>query len=151
MAQSKRLRPILEIALAKEQMAARRMVQAQARAEAARQSLDKLRSIMDDYAIRFENTGEVGLGVLQAIDYRRFLSRINVAIEEQEKTLSQAERTQLTQRLAWEQTRSRTQGLQRAFEQAAVVENHRDRKREQAESDERAARNGAGSAFDLDD
>lgn len=135
-----RLSPIVGMAETREREAARALGLSVKKLEDARKSLDSLGNFRDSYGERFRRSGEQGLSVRQLAEYRVFLAKINQAIVDQEKALLQAESDVHARRRAWEDARAHLLGLQKLAEKLRLEAAGLERKREQAELDERAAR-----------
>jgi flagellar FliJ protein len=135
-----RLSPIVELAETREREAARALGLSLKKLEEARKSLDSLESFRASYGERFRRSGEQGLSVRQLAEYRVFLAKINQAIADQEKNLQQSESEVQSRRRAWEEAHKHGLGLQKLMDKLRQEVAGLERKREQAEMDERAAR-----------
>lgn len=139
----KRLTPIMDLADTRENEAAQAFGQSQQKLDQARKGLSSLKSFRENYAERFQQSGNQGLGVQQLTEYRAFLSKINVAIGEQEKVVQLAEAELLARKAAWEDAHRHTLGMQKIMDKLRTEETWQEQKREQLELDERASRRGA--------
>jgi flagellar FliJ protein len=89
------------------------------------------------------------MGIRQMLEYRAFLSKINAAIEEQQKTLSRNESEITRLRQLWEQAHRKTMGVKKVLEKSLTEEGRRAEKALQSEMDEWASRK-ATAARDAD-
>ena len=140
MKRSKRLQSILDLVITREDEINNRLGQARQRLEKARNSLSSLHEFRTNYTQRFNQSGELGMGIRQMLEYRAFLSKINAAMEEQEKAITRNENEMERLRSVWEHAHRKTMGVRKVLEKSLVEENRRAEKTLQSEMDEWASR-----------
>lgn len=140
MKRSKRLQSILDLVITREDEVNNRLGQARQRLEKARNSLSSLDEFRTNYTQRFNQSGELGMGIRQMLEYRAFLSKINAAMEEQEKAITRNENEMERLRSVWEHAHRKTMGVRKVLEKSLVEENRRAEKTLQSEMDEWASR-----------
>ncbi len=90
------------------------------------------------------------MGIRQVLEYRAFLSKINAAMEEQEKVITRNEAEMDRLKGLWEHAHRKTMGVKKVLEKARLEENRRAEKILQSEMDEWASRK-ATAAREPDD
>ncbi len=140
----KRIAPIVELADNKEKQALQAYGTAQRKLEEARKALNSLHSFRENYAALFSQSGNKGLSVRQLNEYRAFLSKINVAIAEQERVMQSADGALQFAQKSWEDAHSHALAMMKVLEKLQAEQGAREQRREQLEQDERAGRRGAG-------
>jgi flagellar FliJ protein len=140
MKRSERLTTVLELAESREQQAARRLGEHSRKLENAQRNLENLRAFRENYAARFRQSGDRGLGMRQLMEFRVFLAKIDTAVADQERTVSKAQRELESRRNEWEATRRQALGMRTVMDRARAEESRAEEKRLQDEQDERACR-----------
>lgn len=134
MTRSKRMQPVVEVTVQREREAAKRLGEAQQRAQAAEQRLDELVRYRDEYTQQFANGGSLTAARLR--DYRIFLDRLNQAVEQQRTLLARAQQEAETNRQRWLDMRTRVQALGKVVERYRDEERSHHERRLQKESDQ---------------
>ena len=135
-----RLLPVVDMAKNEEREAAGKLGQSQATLEQARQQLESLQQYRDDYQQQWIDKGQTGVSGQWLMNYQRFLSQLEVAIEQQDKSLAWHHSNLNKARTAWQQAYARVEGLRK------LVQRYRDEaqamasKQEQKMLDEMAQR-----------
>lgn len=137
MKRSDRLTPIRDLARGRERDAGLALAELQRRLTEQEQQLEQLRNFREEYV----SGRPPGLGTTDAVrlaNYGAFLGRLNEAIREQEKRVTEArhEATRLAQ--AWRERRAETTALDRAAERMHADERRAADRHEQREQDELA-------------
>lgn len=135
MTRSKRMQSVAEVTANRERDAARRLGEAQKRAQAAEQRFQELLAYRDDYTQQFANGGSLTTARLQ--DYRIFLERLNQAVEQQQSLLERANQDCEVLRRRWMEIHTRTQALDKVVSRYRDEERSDSERREQKESDQR--------------
>lgn len=138
MKRSKRMQPVVQVAESREQLAARALGAAQGLLDQAVQQLDELKSYRDDYLRRFEQAGAAGMGAAQLGDYRHFLQKLGLAIEQQTQVIAQASQDVEAKRGLWFASRGKVRMLGTVVSRYQCEEERDDMRKEQQEQDERA-------------
>lgn len=144
MKKSKRLQPVIKIASAREDEAARELVEYRKVVDQHEAKLIELRHYHEEYTLRLNESGRNGMHIARINDYRSFIERLRVAIKQQEVVLVEC-RQQLDElNRAWLQTRARHKALDKVSDRYQHQELQAQEKRAQAESDERSQHMGRG-------
>jgi flagellar FliJ protein len=88
----------------------------------------------------------VGISVVQLLEFRSFMDKLDQAIAGQEHSLSECETDLMMKRKIWEGLHHRTQSLQKVCNSALAAEIKQEDKLEQLAQDERASRSGRNSS-----
>jgi flagellar FliJ protein len=144
MTRSERLRPVLSVAEEQDRTAARALAQCRRRLQQQEARLAELEQYQADYAQRFRQGAGDGLGAARLSDYRAFLERLGEALRQQQALIEsiRAECAGLERR--WAAARARLDALGRVSARYHRQELMVRARREQAETDERAARGMTG-------
>ena len=140
MKKSRRLEPVVKVAENREQQATRALGEAQKKLVAAEQRLRELKQFRDEYHSRFNTAGAAGMTALLMEDYRKFLHKLSLAINQQLKVIAQAAGTVEEKRRLWHLSRSKTQMLESVVSRYQAQEQRQADRREQGEQDERYQR-----------
>jgi len=142
MLKSKRLQPVIKIAQNREDDAALALNEYRKVIDQQEAKLIELRQYHAEYIQRLNDGGRNGLNIAQINDYRNFIARLAVAVEQQEVQLASCEVELKVKYDAWLLTRVRHQALDKVVDRFQQQEHKESEKREQAESDERSQRMG---------
>ena len=111
--------------------------------------VDSLKTYRKEYQSRFERLGAKGANVLQLLEFRSFIDKLDKAIQGQEQELSSIETQLKIKRKLWEALHHKTHNLEKFFDSALAIEVKQADKREQLEQDERASRIGRNKSNDM--
>ena len=136
MTRSKRMQSVVEVTASRERDAARRLGDLQNRELAAAQRLEELIRYREEYTRQFADG--VSLPAARLQDYRVFLSRLNQAVEAQQKLLARAQQECAAQRSRWLEIHSRAQALDKVALRYRDAERDDHERREQKEADQRS-------------
>ena len=137
---SQRMKPIVEVAESREREAARQLGIARQQLQRHEQQLQELMGYREEYAKRFEQTASGGINTASLLGYRRFLSQLNDAIEQQHGRIERA-RADVQRRIeVWREKRGRLQAMEKVTERYRAEEFAAEERAEQLESDERGQR-----------
>jgi flagellar FliJ protein len=140
MSKAKRMQPVARIAQQNADDAARVLADSRRQLTAKQQQLDELIAYRDEYARGLEQKSKGGLTAMQMRDYNQFLSRLNLAIEQQQLALEGAYREIESSKRVWLGKHRHARAIDK------VVDRHRQReqrdhaRQEQQDSDEHAQR-----------
>ncbi len=140
MVPSKRLEPVRRVAQSREDSAARDLGASQRRMQEQETKLAELRKYHHEYLDRFSETAKNGISASQLQEYRAFMSKLERAIEAQEKVVQESHVECTSRKGVWQQKRVRTQALGKVVERLHNTEKKADDSREQKEADERSQR-----------
>jgi flagellar FliJ protein len=142
---SQRIKTIVEIKAAQEKSALEALGASRRKLSATQAQVDSLRQYRQEYRDRFSHLGGVGIGVMQLLEFRSFMDKLDKAIAGQEHALNECEADLTAKRKIWEGLHHRTQSLQKVCNSALAAEIKLEGKLEQLEQDERASRSGRNS------
>ncbi|NOQ80955.1 MAG: flagellar export protein FliJ [Methylophaga sp.] len=102
--------------------------------------LNSLKSYRQDYRGKNEHLIKSGISVMQLMEFRAFMGKMDKAIEGEEVTLKSLDSELERLRKNWEEAHMYTQGMQKIQGNARSNEQKQEEKKEQLEMDDRAAR-----------
>ena len=137
---AQRLLPVIEMAQTAEQEAACKLRQYKAALQQAQQQLQSLEQYRDDYQQQWISKGQVGVSGQWLMNYQRFLSQLEVAIEQQQKSLVWHENNVRSSQAVWQQTYARLEGLRKLVQRYREEAQKTADKQEQKLLDEMAQR-----------
>jgi len=140
MVPSKRLEPVRRVAKSREDSAARDLGASQRRMHEQKAKLDDLRQYHQEYLQRFSETAKNGMSASQLQEYRAFMSKLETAIELQQKAVEESHLECSSRKGVWQEKRVRTQALGKVVDRLHSAERRADEKLEQKESDEHGQR-----------
>lgn len=108
MTKSKRMESVKRVMHNREMKAAKVMEQSRQSTEAASQQLQALRDYLQEYQIRFQQLSLDGVSVSILRDYQSFISRLRLAIVEQEGIVQGKQHQQQSDRKQWQQKHIKT-------------------------------------------
>ena len=146
MKKSQRIKTIVEIKATQEKSSLEALGASQRKLLATQAQVESLRQYRQEYQNGFNQLGGAGIGVVQLLEFRSFMDKLDKAIAGQEHTLSECEADLMTKRKIWEGLHHRTQNLQKVCNSALTAEIKQEGKLEQLEQDERASRLGRNSS-----
>ncbi|WP_024301856.1 flagellar export protein FliJ [Pseudogulbenkiania sp. MAI-1] len=131
---------LVRLAEEKQEAAAERMRQAQARLTEALSRLEQLDAFRNEYRQRLQQSGERGMPVAQWQDFRRFISRLDEAMHSQQAEVDRCKQTFLLARQAWNNERKQLKAFETLIEREQARQAVLESKRQQKLSDEFATR-----------
>lgn len=137
---AQRLLPVIDLAQTAEQEAATQLRQYKAALQHAQQQLHNLEQYRDDYQQQWINKGQVGVSGQWLMNYQRFLSQLEVAIEQQQKSLAWHENNVRSSQAVWQQAYARLEGLRKLVQRYRAEAQKAADKQEQKLLDEMAQR-----------
>lgn len=143
-----RLRPVIEMAERAEREAARQLGQAQLQLGQAEAKLGELRQYFNDYQQQWLTQGSQGVSGQWLMNYQRFLSQLESAIGQQQRSVDWHRNNLNKLREQWQQRRGRLQGLGKLVERYRLEAQRLADKREQKLLDEFSQRLAGRSSID---
>jgi flagellar FliJ protein len=134
------MQPVQRIARGREEQAMHKLGQSQRFLDAQQARLEELRTYRDQYSREFAASGQSGLDVSRARDYRAFLSRLGEAIQQQEALVARSKSQHEQTRQRWVESRSHSQAIDKVIDRYRRQERQQLERREQLEHDECAQR-----------
>lgn len=111
-----RLAPVIDMAERAEREAAKLFGQGQTQVAQAETKLGELRQYFSDYQQQWINEGSQGVSGQWLINYQRFLSQLESAITQQQRSLDWHRNNLHKLREQWQQRRARLDGLRKLVE-----------------------------------
>jgi len=142
---SQRIKTIVEIKATQEKGSLEALGASQRKLLATQAQIESLRKYRQEYQDKFNQLGNAGISVVQLLEFRSFMDKLDKAIAGQEHALGECETDLMTKRKCWEGLHQRTQSLQKVCNSALAAEIRQEGKLEQLEQDERASRSGRRS------
>lgn len=142
---SQRIKTIVEIKATQEKSSLEALGASQRKLLATQAQIESLRKYRQEYQDKFNQLGNAGISVVQLLEFRSFMDKLDKAIAGQEHALGECETDLMTKRKRWEGLHQRTQSLQKVCNSALAAEIRQEGKLEQLEQDERASRSGRRS------
>ena len=133
MNRSTKLQPVVKISKQQEKNAARLHADTLRQAEQQRKQLDELIMYRNQYLKAFQSAAESGISAVQMQDYRLFINRLDVAIEQQQQSVAHSQNKCDISQQELIDKRSRSKIIDKIVENRQQQENHILEKREQRE------------------
>lgn len=140
MKRAQRLQPVIDMAQDAEREAAGQLGQCQTALQQAQQQLHNLQQYRNDYQQQWIDQGQTGVSGQWLMNYQRFLSQLEVAIAQQEKSLAWHESNVSVSQKKWQQTYARLEGLRKLVQRYQDEAQKAADKQEQKLLDEMAQR-----------
>lgn len=140
MTDSERFKPIQRIAEKKERDAATVFGKSLQAREAAKRRLEELRQYHAEYLARFTRATQSGIGAARVREYQVFIDRLELAIVEQQRILSDSEHRVDDSRAQWRGKYTKARAVDNAVDRMKAEEQRLREKREQKDTDERNQR-----------
>lgn len=135
---SKRLKPIIQLAEQREQLAVKQFTDAQNIQREREAKLDELLLYREEYQQKFISTESKARSVFQFKDYHAFLMKLDAIIAEQKQLVLVSEEETDAKRQVWMKKREKCQALEKAAERFLEEERGIQNKKDQKEADEHA-------------
>lgn len=139
---AKRLAPVIEMAEQTEQEAAGKLAKLQQQLLQAEQQLAGLEQYRNDYQQQWITRGQTGVTGEWLMNYQRFLSQLETAIEQQRNSVQWHQRNAEKAREQWQKAYTRLEGLKKLVQRYHDQARHIADRQEQKDMDEMAARAG---------
>ena len=139
---AKRLAPVIEMAEQTEQEAAGKLAKLQQQLLQAEQQLAGLEQYRNDYQQQWITRGQTGVTGEWLMNYQRFLSQLETAIEQQRNSVQWHQRNAEKAREQWQKAYTRLEGLKKLVQRYQDQARHIADRQEQKDMDEMAARAG---------
>lgn len=140
MVPSKRFKPVQRVAKSREDSAARELGNTQRQMREQETKLEELKNYHHEYLDRFTEASSNGMSSSQLQEYRAFMSKLETAIDAQEKVVHASHLACSSSKDVWKQKRVRTQALGKVVDRMQTAELKETESREQKESDEHGLR-----------
>ena len=137
---SRRFIPIQRLARHSEDQAAQQLGKAQQHLSNQEQRLQELIAYRDEYAQQFHVNGQTGFDGRQLQAYQSFLRQLNLAIEQQQQQILNAEEQCSARQHDWRKQHTHTEVLNSAVKRIKGQEQRKEQRQEQRSNDEQAMR-----------
>ena len=134
------LQVVLELMQARADNATQALARLIANERDAKNKLDMLQQYRDEYAARFTQAAQNGLGRSEWHNYQEFLNRLDEAINAQRQTVAQQVRNTAAGQSAWQKQQTKLKAFDTLSDRHFAAENAKELKREQKTQDELASR-----------
>ncbi|AUH50360.1 flagellar export protein FliJ [Chromobacterium sp. ATCC 53434] len=131
---------LIRLADERQQAAAERMGLAQNSLNQSRMRLEQLENFRDEYRQRLVAGGGQGMSVVQYQDFRRFLARLDDAMEQQQQDLERCAQRFVLERQAWQMEYKKLKAYEKLWQRECEREALREAKLLQKQTDEFATR-----------
>ena len=139
---AKRLAPVIEMAEQAEREAAGKLAKLQQQLQQAQQQLAGLEQYRSDYQQQWITRGQTGVSGEWLMNYQRFLSQLETAIEQQRNSVQWHARNVEKAREQWREVYARLEGLKKLMQRYHDQARQTAERQEQKAMDEMAARAG---------
>lgn len=139
---AKRLEPVVEMAEQTEREAAGQLAKMQQQVQQAEQQLASLEEYRNDYQQQWIIRGQAGVSGEWLMNYQRFLSQLETAIEQQRNSVRWHRQNEAKARKQWQSAYARLEGLKKLVQRYQDQARHQAERQEQKAMDEMAARAG---------
>ncbi len=135
---------VIRVTGEREREAGRLLAERRAHLEQQEQRLEELLTYRRQYLERFRTAGGEGIPMGQLNEYRIFLSRLDQALEQQRRAVERSRTAFHRSQEQWLECRRERKAVDKLADRRAAQARRRQRRREQAETDEFAGRRGPG-------
>lgn len=133
---SERFKPIHNLAQQSEDVAAQTLGKIQRELSSHHLKLSELMKYYQDYTSRFNQQAEKGMSVVQVQSYQKFISQLEVAINEQKRNINRVTEACDSSRADWSIERQKSQVLEKVITRYQKQEQKNLNREEQRRSDE---------------
>ena len=133
---SQRFKPIHNLAVQREDMAAQTLGRTQRALSEHNTKLSELTNYYHDYVKRFTEQAEKGMSITQVQSYQNFIAQLELAIAEQKTQIIRMTETCNSRRLDWTIQRKKSQVLEKVMTRYQNKEQQNDNRKEQRLADE---------------
>jgi flagellar FliJ protein len=151
MTRSDRVKPVIKVAKNRERDAARVLSDAQRTVQAQQDRLRELMKYREEYRAGFAQRGGSGVSAAQLRTMRGFMEKLDLAVEQQERIVRDAQAELENRRRQWLEKHLRTQALDHVREKYVSEEQRHANRVEQKDADERSQRRVRATDTDHDD
>lgn len=140
MYRSRRLEPVVKIAKSREEHAAKELAVCHKRADDCEEQLASLRGFRAEYSQRLQAAAQAGIRSREFHDFTSFITRLDKAIDQQQRLLGQLRAECEVKRQHWVASRARSLALDKVVTRYTALEVRTEAQREQLAADEQAQR-----------
>jgi len=136
---SDRFKPIHNIALQREDIAAQTLGKIQRELSKHHLKLSELMEYYEEYRSRFNEQAAKGMSIIQVQSYQKFISQLEIAIAEQKKHINRVAEACDSSRVTWTAERQKSQVLEKVMQRYQKQEQQIKNRQEQRQADELVA------------
>lgn len=136
---SDRFKPIHNIALQREDIAAQTLGKIQRELSKHHLKLSELMEYYEEYRSRYNEQAAKGMSIIQVQSYQKFISQLEIAILEQKKHITRVTEACDTSRVTWTAERQKSQVLEKVMQRYQKQEQQVKNRQEQRHADELVA------------
>ncbi len=140
MPKSKRIEPIAHLAKTSERDAAKALGEALGQLNEQLEQLNNLKTFKLDYYERLNSSGSKGMNVQTMNEFREFIAKLTLAIDQQENVVQKAKQTLEEKKRFWFSRRGRCKALDSVLDRYIQSEQKHLDKKDQREIDDRNRR-----------
>lgn len=140
MAKSSALNTLLELSTTKAEEAAKRLGQANAAVKSEEEKLVVLQGYLNEYDERFKLSMTNGLSPVMYQNYQQFMVKMQAAVTGQQQVVTNAIKRVEDARRKWQDSEREKMSYTTLLRRADQTAKHKELKRDQKDTDERAAR-----------
>lgn len=144
MKKSQRIKVIVDLNANNEKKALKELGNTQAKKQAIQTQLENLQQYRQEYENQYLSVGKAGVNIAKLMEFRSFISKLDIAIGDQHQALVDVENEAMLARKTWEKQHHKTMSLQKICDFALADETRIEMKGEQNEQDDRASRRFSG-------
>lgn len=144
MTRAGRMAPVQQVLGDTEKDRARELGAAQQRVADAEARLAELRAYQGEYVKAFRQRASEGTGIRKLRDFQAFLARLDAALRQQEQIVTTAREQAAGSRRDWQGAARQVKAVQSVVDRWHVAETRAGERRDQKDTDERAARGSQG-------
>lgn len=133
---SERFKPIHNLAQKSEDVAAQTLGKIQRELSEHHEKLSELMKYYQDYQSRFNEQAKRGMGVIQVQSYQKFISQLEIAINQQKEHIIRVTEACDSKRADWTVERQKTQVLEKVMSRYEKQEQQISNRQEQRRNDE---------------
>lgn len=133
---SQRFQPIHNIARQSEDVAAQRLGKVQRELSSHHEKLSELMKYHQDYQQRFTEQATKGMSIVQVQSYQKFISQLEVAIQQQKAQINRVSEACDSSRADWTVERQKSEVLQKVINRYEKQEQKTSNRQEQRRNDE---------------
>lgn len=133
---SERFKPIHNLAQQSEDVAAQTLGKIQRELSEHHEKLSELMKYYQDYQSRFNEQAKRGMSVIQVQSYQKFISQLEIAINQQKEHIIRVTEACDSKRVDWTVERQKTQVLEKVMNRYEKQEQQVSNRQEQRRNDE---------------
>ncbi len=147
MTRSKKLQPVADLARQNERTAARQHGDVLRELQQHENQLNELLNYRQQYLTALNTAGQTGLSAVQLQDYRLFIKRLDIAINQQQQNVNLERQNCEFSQNSWMDKRNRSKMINKVVSSRQKTESQEQEKQEQRELEDRPSGKGPGNGL----